>query len=345
MSKIQQTTTPVTTAIIGLGRAGWDLHLKPMLGHKGFKIVATADPLPERGAEAVELTGCEAFSDIDELLAKSDARLVVVATPSISHYEDALKVLNAGRHCIVEKPFAIEHAHAEALVSLAREKGLGLFVHHTHLHLAEFNHLKAVIESGILGDLFSVRAFWGFYSRRWDWQTLKKNGGGQLNNTCPHTLSVVLALLGDRVEQVFGDLRNIKDSGDAEDHVHVMLRTKSGVTADVVVSSAMAQSAPRWMLCGSRGTLTSDGKTSKIRFYDGSKVNPLTVLDTAAPGRQYLSESLPWEEKEMTVEASPVPSFHENIFDVLTSGAAQIVTPESAAEVVRVSCMARKSNG
>jgi len=343
MSKIQKLSSPVTTAIIGLGRAGWDLHVKPMLEHKGFRIVAAADPLPERGAEAVQATGCESFADIDELLAKSDARLVAVATPSISHYEDALKVLNAGRHCIVEKPFALEYAHAKELVSLARKKRLRLFVHHTHLHLAEYHHLKGVIDSGILGDLFSVRTFWGFYARRLDWQTLKKNGGGQLNNTCPHTLSIVISLLGSRVQQVFADLRNIKDSGDAEDHVHVVLKSKSGVTADVVVSSAMALPAPRWMLCGSRGALTSDGKMSKIRFYDGSKVTPANIIDAAAPGRQYLSESLPWEEKELTVDPSPVSSFHANVFDVLTAGAAQIVTPESAAEVVRVSCLARKS--
>ena len=343
MLKIQNLSTPVTAAIIGLGRAGWDLHVKPMLEHKGFRIIAVADPMAERGAEAKQATGCESFANIDELLAKSDARLVAVATPSISHYEDALKVLNAGRHCIVEKPFTLEYAQAKELVSLARKKRLGLFVNHSHLHMAEYYHLKGVIESGILGDLYSIRASWGFYSRRLDWQTLKKNGGGQLNNTCPHTLSIVIPLLGSRVQQVFADLRNIKDLGDAEDHVHVVLKSKSGVTADVVVSSAMALPAPRWMLCGSRGALTSDGKMSKIRYYDGSKVTPASIVDAAAPGRQYLSESLPWEEKELPVDPAPVESFHENVFNVLTAGAKQIVTPESAMEVVRVSCLARKS--
>lgn len=329
----------MTVGIVGLGRAGWNLHLQPMLKHPEFQIVAVADPLPERRKEASDLTGCAEFTTIDELLAGSDAQVVVVATPSQSHYEDTLKVLQAGRHCIAEKPLAFSAKDANHLVALAKERGLGLFVHHVHLHRAEFHHLKQVIESGDLGKLFTIRAFWGSYGRRWDWQTLKKNAGGQLNNTCPHVFTIVLPLLGGPVKDVFSDLRNIKDAGDAEDHVHAVLRSESGITADIVVSSAMAQSAPRWMVCGSRGTLVSDGETSKLRFYDGNAVPPLSVLDTAAPNRKYLSETLPWQEKEIPVPESPVPPFHENVRDVLLGKADQIITPESVVEVVRVTEM------
>jgi predicted dehydrogenase len=187
-----------------------------------------------------------------------------------------------------------------------------------------------------LGDLFSVRVCWGNYARRWAWQALKKNGGGQLNNTCPHILSLMLPLLGSPVKRVFADLRNIKDAGDAEDHVHVVLQAESGVTADVVVSSAMALSGPKWILYGNRGPMISDGEKSTVRYYDGTKVEPLNVIDAAAPGRQYLTEALPWEEKELKAAPAPVKSFHENILEVLTKNAAPIVTPQSAAEVVRV---------
>lgn len=337
--KLKASKTPITVGIIGLGRAGWSLHLQPILKLPEFKIVAVADPLPERRKEASDLTGCAEFETIDELLAGSDAELVVVATPSQSHYNDTKKVLEAGRHCIAEKPLAFSAKDANELITLAKTRGLGLFVHHIHLHRGEFYHLKQVIESGDIGDLFTIRTFWGGYARRWDWQTLKKNFGGQLNNTCPHTLSIVLPLLGSPVKDVFSDLRNIKDAGDAEDHVHAVLRTESGVTADIIVSSAMAQPAPRWIVSGSRGALVSDGKTSKVRFYDGNAVPSLSVLDAAAPDRKYLSETLPWQEKDIAVGESPVPAFHENVRDVLTGNAEQIVTPESVAEVVRVTEM------
>lgn len=329
--------TPITVGIVGLGRAGWNLHLESISKLPGFQIVSAADPLPERCAEAAGKTGCETYSSIDELLEKSSAQLVAVATPSHMHYEDARKVLKAGRHCIVEKPLALQSGEADELVDLAVKGGLGLFVHHTLLHHAPYYHLKSVIESGELGDLFTIRTSWANYQRRSDWQTLKKNGGGTLNNTCPHTLSIVLPLLGSPVRNVFADLRNIKDAGDAEDHVHVMLQAESGVTADILVSTAFALSGPRWIVAGNRGALLSDGQSGKIRYYDGANVPPLTVLDAAAPGRKSLRrDELPWQEREVVAAPPPVPSFHQNVLDVLTGKAVPVVTPQSAAEVVRV---------
>lgn len=336
--------TPITVGIVGLGRAGWSLHLQPILEIEGFKIVAVADPAPNRQAEAVEVTGCKAFNSIDELLAGSDAQIVVVATPSISHYTDALKVFNANRHCILEKPIAMNYFEAQEIVALARERNLKLFVHHNLLHYPEYHHFRKVIESGILGPIFNIRIIRGSYARRWDWQALRKNGGGQLNNACPHMFTLLLPLLGSPVKRVFSDLRNIKDVGDAEDHVHIVVQTESGVTGDLTISTALAgESGPGYTINGKYGALISDGVISKLRYYDPTTVSSLEVIDAAAPGRAYLKEQLPWEEKEIAVEPCPVPSFHQNVLDVLMGCAEQVVTPESALEVVRVTEMARNA--
>ncbi|HWL54481.1 MAG TPA: Gfo/Idh/MocA family oxidoreductase, partial [Chthoniobacteraceae bacterium] len=342
-SMSEPTHTPIPVAIVGLGRAGWHLHLQPFLKLPGFKIVGVADPVAERCKEAADLTGCEQYNNIDELLKATSATAVVIATPSAMHYNDALKVLNSGRHCILEKPIAMTACEANELVELAKKLNLKLFVNHSHLHRGELPHLQEVIKSGILGPLFHIRAVWGNYARRWDWQTLRKNGGGALNNTCPHMLSIVLPLLGSPVSDLYSDLRNIKDAGDAEDHVHLVLRTQDGPTADIVVSSAIALGLPKWTICGKYGTLQSDGTTSKLRYYNPAKATPLSVLDTAAPDRKYLREELPWEEKEIKIPETTTKPFHENIYDVLVHGAPQVVTPESAAEVVRVTELAHQN--
>ncbi len=327
---------PIRVGIVGLGRAGWNMHFRSLVEIPEFQIVAVADPLEERRREAFERTGCSCHADIDGLLEASDAQVVVVATPSSTHYCDVLKVLEAGRHCIAEKPLSMEFSQAERLVALAKERQLGLFVHHTHLHNPEFHHLKAVIESGILGRIFSIRVAWTRYQRRWDWQTLKKNGGGELNNTGSHALTVLLPLLGEPVVEAFADLRNIKDAGDAEDHVHALLKTVSGPTADLLISSVMALSGPKWLVCGSHGTLSCDGEKSKLRYYDSAQVSELGVIEGAAPERLYMKEDLPWQEEERAVEPAPVPQFHQNVLEVLKGTASAVVTPESAAEVIRV---------
>lgn len=336
MHNIAPLPLPIRVGIVGLGRAGWKMHLRAMRALPGFQIVAVADPLPERRDEAFELTGCQRFASIDELLQAPDLQLVVVATPSSTHYADIFKVLSLGLHCIAEKPLAFRAEEAENLVSLARQNNVALFVHHTHLHKGEFYHLQSVLESGLLGKLFLLRLSWTDFRRRWDWQTLKKNGGGILNNTGSHALTILLPLLKGRVTEAFVDMRNIKDAGDAEDHVHALLRTSCGTTVDFLISSAIALDGPKWLLCGSSGTLVCDGKTSTMRSFDPAQVPDLQVLDTAAPGREYQNEELPWVETQQPIGPAPVPGFHENVLDVLHSGADPVVTPESAAEVVRV---------
>lgn len=325
---------------MGLGRAGWHLHLLPILHHGGFQVVGGTDPVAERLEEMQQLCGALPHASLDTLLATCDAELVVVATPSSQHFSDAKKVLRSGRHCILEKPMALCREEAEELVALAHDRSLHLFVHHTLLHRPEFYHLSSVLRRGVLGQIFHLRTFWASYNRRNDWQTLRKNGGGQLNNMCPHALSVVLPLLGSPVTEVVADLRNVKDAGDAEDHIHMVLTTESGITADVVVSTAMAFQAPKWMVFGKYGGLSSDGVKSSIKYYDPSAVPEISPEDGPAPERKYWSETLPWVIEELLVEAEGVPTFHEDVYRVLTKGGLPMVTAESALEVVRVTELA-----
>lgn len=332
----------ISVGVVGLGRAGWHLHLEPMFEHGGFRIAAVADPAPERLKEAQELTSCTTYPSLEAMLKQTEAELIVIATPSFSHFADALAVLQSGRHCLLEKPLALNLEDADTLIRTAQEKGLQLFVHHQHLHRTPYHHFKGVLDSGVLGKFFHLRAFWGGYNRRWDWQCLLKNGGGQLNNTCPHLFSIVLPLIGGKAEVTSCQMRNIKDAGDAEDHVEITLRGPTGITANLTVSSAAAIPAPTWMLFGSSGALQSDGTTSRLRYYDPAQAPALEVIDAAAPGRKYLVEELPWQEKELQVDtAGPVTTFHQNVYDVLANNGQQMVTPQSALEVMRVTEQAR----
>ena len=76
------------------------------------------------------------------------------------------------------------------------------------------------------------------FGRRWDWQTLREFGGGQLNNNCPHILdpSPAVACGGDdEIPEVWSDIHNVLSSGDAEDHIKIMLRrpSRQGTAIDI----------------------------------------------------------------------------------------------------------------
>ncbi len=329
--------TPLRVGVLGLGRSGWAIHLRALAKQSRLVAVAAVDPLPERREEAAKEFGLTTYSTLAEMLAKESLDIVVVASPSFCHFEDALAVLRAGCHCILEKPMAPALADAQMLAAAAERSGRHLFVYHNHVFAAPFNHFREVIASGILGPLFSIRTFMASYARRWDWQVLKKNGGGYLRNYGSHALSIVLPLLDSPVIRVACNVQLIKDAGDTEDHVDLLLRTESGRTANITVTTCAAIHGPLFTLLGKYGTLTSDGKTSRLRYFDGGALPLPAVIDAAAPGRKYQQEELPWiEETRDCKPAEKTTSFYENVAAVVRDGAEPVVSLASALEVLRV---------
>ena len=182
---------------------------------------------------------------------------------------------------------ALSLSETDSVIKVVRASDKHLFIHQNYRFWPEPNHLMEVAQSGILGRIFHIRHYQAKFQRRNDWQTLAKNGGGVLNNTCPHFIDALIQLIGAPIKTICGDLQQVASAGDVEDHVSLFLRGENGVTANMEVTNAqnVAIPLPKWILCGTHGTLTSDGVTSTIRYFDPSQVKPLEVLD-APPRRE-----------------------------------------------------------
>jgi scyllo-inositol 2-dehydrogenase (NADP+) len=236
-------------------------------------------------------------------------------------------------------------AEADRMIRVAQETNRKLFIHQNYRFYPEFLHLKEVVDSGVLGRLFHIRNYISSFNRRNDWQTLAKNGGGQLNNTCSHFLDQIMQLADGTVTQVMSDMQRIASAGDVEDHVKAMLRFDNGVTADMEISTAenISTPLPKWILCGTHGTLTNDGKTSTVRLFDPAQAPPLEVNDGPAANRKYGNDDkLPWQEKTIPVEPRPEGAFYRNVQGVLRNNEPMRVTPDSVREVIRVMQWIRK---
>ena len=184
------------------------------------------------------------------------------------------------------------------------------------------------------------------FARRNDWQTLSRNGGGVLNNTCVHFLDQILQLVPGKVAQVFGDLQHIASAGRRRGPRQGGPPHRRRATADLEISTAenVALPLPKWILCGTHGTLTNEGSESTIRFFDPKQVRPLQVIDGPAQDRKYGNiDELPWQERTIQVPGRVPNAFYDNVYDVLRNGGAMHVTPQSVREVMRVLALIRKS--
>src|SRR3954464_5610354 len=97
---------PTRYAVVGLGRAGWGIHVDQLRGRDDAKIVAVVDPVEARRNEAASEFGCRTYTSLAEMLKQDDVEVVVIATPSVAHALDAIASLRAGKNVVVEKPMA-----------------------------------------------------------------------------------------------------------------------------------------------------------------------------------------------------------------------------------------------
>ena len=337
----------IKVAVVGQGRSGYDIHVARMKDDPRFDIVAVADFDTERREGSKNELGCKVYRDHASMLAKTDAELVVVSSYSFSHAPIAVQALKAGFHTLVEKPIAMNTAWVDRMIAARDEMGVKLFPFHNYRYFPEYWHLREVIESGIIGDIFEVRIRLLGFSRRNDWQTLREYGGGVLNNTCPHFVDLMLQLIGSPIVESYSDLKLVQNVGDVENHVRMIVRAENGTIGDMLVSSVDAFPEPKWTLLGSRGSLISDGKTSQIKYFDESDLPPYEVRrgPSLERGYNFGDNQIPFKEKTVPSEGKTPGDLYDNVYAVLREGAEHDIPAEQARETVRLTEAARKKSG
>lgn len=338
---------PVRTAVIGLGRAGWSIHVAGIKGRSDYKIVACVDPDAERRKEAEQTLGCRTFASLEEFLKDpGDAELVIVATASHQHTPMSIQALKAGFHVLTEKPMAISLKEAAKMMQAAKKAKKLFTIHQNYRCQAEVHQALSVMHSGILGKVFYIKMQWTGFSRRNDWQTLRKFGGGTLNNTCPHSIDIALQLMESPVVDVWGDLQAVVTAGDAEDHVKILMRGKNGRVIDHEVTSACAAPQSKLVVMGDLGTMWRDGDDYVIKYLDPKTLPKLSVIsDLSVAGRKYgvQGESLQWQEKR--VPASPPEmkvDFYGELYKSVREGKKPFIKPEEVFAQMQVNAAARK---
>ncbi|WP_166349614.1 Gfo/Idh/MocA family protein [Phytoactinopolyspora limicola] len=343
------TTDRIRVGIIGLGRSGWNIHAAGLAELDRFAVVAAADPVAERRAEAEERFGCTTYTKPDELIGAADVELVVVATPSHTHVPLAIAALEAGKHVVVEKPLAQSAAEVDLMVAAADKAGRVLTCFHNRRFDPELIAIREAIDSGRLGELFLIRRTLHRFARRADWQTLRKLGGGELPNTASHLLDQVLTLMDDHPIELFADLRRTVSAGDAEDHVHLVLKPSTGPTVEVESTSAVAIAQPDWLIAGTTGTLVSQANQLTLRWFDPATLPALEADDGIAAGRKYgTGEQIDWQEETIEL-AAPGPErtlrYYERLAATLRDGADLYVTPASVRRQIELMERARTQAG
>ena len=254
------TNTKFRVGLLAYGAIG-DEHNRAVGATDGLEIAAVCDTNPDRIKAALEISpAAKSFNDADLMLQSGEIDLVIVSTPPNSHYTWAKKALSLGIHVILEKPMALTTDQCDELMALAKASNLLLVVYQNRRYDADFLTIKAAIEEGLIGDLFSYECFVGGYSRPCDfWHSDTEVSGGAIFDWGSHFIDQILAIVPSKIEFVSGvNQKRMWDHITNADHAQVNINFTGGVQATFINSDLAAARKPKYYLLGTKGALVGN---------------------------------------------------------------------------------------
>lgn len=155
--------------------------------------------------------GGKVFNGYQTLIDSPEVDAIYLPMPPALHYEWGKKVLNAGKHLLMEKPFTTNLAHTRELLALAEEKGLAVHENYMFLYHSQLAKIKGLIADGTLGDIRLYRMSFGFPKRSGnDFRYNKALGGGALLDCGGYPTRLALELMGETTQVVQASLTQPK---------------------------------------------------------------------------------------------------------------------------------------
>ena len=269
--------TPVRTALLAYGMSGKLFQAPFLSAHPGFELYGVVERTTARMAH--DYPGIRSFGSVAELLADATVELVVVNTPSNTHFELASEALRAGKHVLLEKPVATSVAQLQALLALARQQGRHLLAYQNRRWDSDFGSVRRVVESGQLGQLLEAHFRFDRYKPALNTKRFKEEpgpGAGLLADLGPHLIDQALSLFGQPLS-AYKTLGCNRPASQVDDFFSLHLRYPRGLNVWLTSSLLVAAPGPAYVL---HGTL---GSYQKPRT-DPQETQLLAGLAPTAPG-------------------------------------------------------------
>lgn len=253
--------TKVKVALVGCGYWGPNLA-RNFHQIADAELVACCDLDPHALQRMQALYPTRVTSDLDAILSDPEIEAVALATPVGTHYELGQKLLQSGKHLLVEKPLTTNSAEAEALISLARQQERILMVGHVFEYNPAVLKIKELIDDGQIGQVYYL------YSNRVNLGRVQSDIN-VLWSIAPHDVSISLFLLEKMPLQVSARGASYLN-GRVEDVVFMSMFFPGDVMAHIQASWLDPSKVRRMTVVGSEKMIVYDDVASegKVKIYD-----------------------------------------------------------------------------
>ncbi len=318
----------------------------PLLSvHPDFELRSVWQRTASDAAEAYP--GIRIERSLDALLADEETDLIVVNTPGHTHFDYALRALEAGKHVIVEKAFTSTVKEADELIRVANAKGLLLSVFQNRRWDCDFLAVKQVIESGELGRIVEYEARYDRYRPAVadTWKEVEGPGNGILYNLGSHIIDQVLVLFG-LPQWLWADIRSQRKEAKVPDHFQIVMGYPDK-KVNLGAGYLSLASQPKYKIWGEQGSFFKYGEDPQEAALAAGK-----TPDHKPWGREVSSAwgeitTVKNDEKRSRKIESPDGNYlryYDQISTVIRRQGTEYVTAEQAREVIRIIELAYESD-
>ena len=336
----------IDVGLVGFGFAGRTFHAPVISAVEGLRLAAIVQRHGDEAAQAYP--DAAIVRSLDELLAISSIRLVVIATPNTSHFEQAKQCLQAGRDVVIDKPFATTYAEAAELVAIAEQQKRLLSVYQNRRWDGDLQTLQRLMREGHFGRVVLFEShFDRFRPQLKDnaWRERAEPGSGVLFDLGPHLIDQALVLFGQPVA-ISADLRIEREGATVDDAFDVVLQypnSRALLRAGMMVSTQ----TPRFVVQGSEGGYLKYGLDPQEDALKRGERPAGEFWGYEAPERwgtllKAHGDSLVVD--KCATEPGDYRKYYENVRDAISGSAELAVTPTQALRVMRALELAAESS-
>jgi len=248
----------INTGLLAYGMSGKVFHAPFVSTHPGFNLKAIVER--NQKLAAIDYPSIISYNSIEEILADESIDLIIVNTPSYTHYDYAKQALQAGKHILVEKPFTATTEQAKELFELAKKVGKKALVYQNRRFDSGFNAVKKVIESGKLGKLVEVHFRYDRYRNEIGPKIFKEEpyaASGLSYDLGPHLLDQAISLFGkpDHFHKV---LSKNRENTKVDDYFSIQLSYPNQLNVFLTASMLVADIQNAFVINGTMGSFSKN---------------------------------------------------------------------------------------
>ena len=318
------------------GMSGRIFHAPFIAANPGFKFKAIVERHEKKAA--ARYPDVLSYNSIDELLADDEIELIIVNTPSNTHFDFTMQALNAGKHVLLEKPAAATSAEVKQMFDLARKKNLHLMLYQNRRWDSGFLQTKEIIESGRLGELIEVHMRMDRYKAAIGIKAFKEKkenaANGLLYDLGPHLIDNIIALFG-RPLSFHKTIGIYREGSEVNDYFNYHLIYPNQLNVYLTSGLLIAEHLPGFVVHGTLGSFVKDRNDVQEAQLDAGMLPTDPAYGIEPEGSDGKLVTMEADNKKATEWLTPpkgnYPGLFEAVYHTIRNNALFPVTEEHVA--------------